>query len=542
MGSSPKSIDLNAEQAQALLDRINGRRLSEEDYSLLFALVQTYLYLKHAFEQKTESIRRLLRMLFGAPTESSQNVLGKEEHDGGQKQEEEPATTLPAPSDPDRSHKDKPKGHGRNGANCYTGACRVKVPHPTLKAGDPCLECPKGKVYPLKKPATFVRLTGRAPIGATVYEREQLRCNLCGMIYTAPLPEGVEEQKFDPTAGSIIVVQRYGYGIPFYRLEKLQEHLGIPLPDATQWDVAETVGNKVYPVFRELIRMGAQARIVHNDDTHMRVLSLMKEIAGEQNPSRTGIFTTGVLCITEQGRKIALYFTGRSHAGENLDSVLAQRASHLDPAIQMSDALSRNKPRKARTIECNCLIHARRNYVDVARSFPPECRHLIESIGKVYHHESIVKAQKLSDRQRLEYHQAHSGPVMEELKQWGRHLLENKKVEPNSGLGAAIRYMLKYWEKLTAFLRIPGAPIDNNICEQMLKRAILHRKNSLFYRTEHGAYIGDMFMSMIHTCVLCGANPLDYITTLQIHSSQVFKEPGKWLPWNYRQNIQPDSS
>jgi hypothetical protein len=271
MGGSPQSIDLNPEQAQALLDRIQSRRLDEADYRLLGSLVQTYLYLKSAFEQKSESIRRLLRMLFGASTESARNVLGEKAPDDEPNREEKPAESRPIPDGSPKAPKAKRKGHGRNGAHCYTGACRVQASHPFLKPGDPCRECPKGKVYPLKKPAVFVRLTGRAPIGATIYERERLRWNLCGMIYTAPLPDGVEEKRSDPTAGSMVVVQRYGYGIPFYRLEKLQECLGVPLPDATQWDMAEAVADKVHPAYRALVEAAAQARIVHNDDSHMRV-------------------------------------------------------------------------------------------------------------------------------------------------------------------------------------------------------------------------------------------------------------------------------
>jgi transposase len=63
--------------------------------------------------------------------------------------------------------------------------------------------------------------------------------------------------------------------------------------------------------------------------------------------------------------------------------------------------------------------------------------------------------------------------------------------------------MLKHWEKLTLFLRHPGPPLDNNICERALKKAILHRKNALFYKTVNGAHVGDVFMSLIYTCELC---------------------------------------
>jgi len=123
---------------------------------------------------------------------------------------------------------------------------------------------------------------------------------------------------------------------------------------------------------------------------------------------------------------------------------------------------------------------------------------------------------------------------MKQLHTWLNGQFDNRKVEPNSGLGKAISYMLKHWESLTLFLRVEGAPLDNNICEQVLKRAILHRKNSLFYKTSHGAYIGDLFMSLIHTCKLSKINPFDYLVALQKYSKKVFQNPQNWLPWNYK--------
>jgi hypothetical protein len=127
---------------------------------------------------------------------------------------------------------------------------------------------------------------------------------------------------------------------------------------------------------------------------------------------------------------------------------------------------------------------------------------------------------------------------MDELNEWFKAQLDHKKVEPNSGLGKAIKYMRKHWMQLTLFLRVPGAPIDNHLCKQALKKAILHRKNSLFYKTKHGAYVGDLFMSLIHTCVLGYVNPFDYFTELQKHSASLFKNPSQWLPWNYKDAIQ----
>jgi transposase len=237
------------------------------------------------------------------------------------------------------------------------------------------------------------------------------------------------------------------------------------------------------------------------------------------------------------GQKIALFLSAHQHAGENLDEVLARRAADLPPPIQMCDALSRNLPKGLKTILANCLAHGRRKFVEVAGRFPEECRHVLESLAVIYHNDAIARQRGLSPEERPLLHQADSGPVMEELHAWlGRQFAEHR-VEPNSALGASITYMLRHWEELTLFLRVAGAPLDNNICEQALKMAIRHRKNSLFYKTPRGARVGDIFMSLIHTCRLCGANAFDYLTELERHAEGVASNPGAWMPWNYKQTL-----
>ena len=126
---------------------------------------------------------------------------------------------------------------------------------------------------------------------------------------------------------------------------------------------------------------------------------------------------------------------------------------------------------------------------------------------------------------------------MEALHAWLNRQFDDKRVEPNSALGGAISYMLKHWDRLTLFLRQPGAPLDNNVCERALKKAILHRKNALFYRTLNGARVGDLFMSLIHTCELNQVNPFDYLTQLQHHADAVALAPERWMPWNYRDTL-----
>jgi hypothetical protein len=303
-----------------------------------------------------------------------------------------------------------------------------------------------------------------------------------------------------------------------------------------------------------LVRQAAQGDIVHNDDTGVKILEMMGERArqaalaeelSQDSPEdsakkpeaeRTGMFTTGIIS-TREGQKIALFLSGRQHAGENLEDVLVRRAAKLPPPIQMSDALSRNLPGELKTIVANCLAHGRRQFVEVADRFPAECRHVLESLAVVYHNDALAREQNLSPEGRLCFHQTESSPVMEELHVWLVRQFDERLVEPNSALGGAISYLLKHWEKLTLFLRVAGAPLDNNICEQALKKSIRHRRNSLFYKTCHGAHVGDLFMSLIHTCELCGANPFDYLTELDRHAGEAGANPQDWMPWNYRQAL-----
>ena len=172
--------------------------------------------------------------------------------------------------------------------------------------------------------------------------------------------------------------------------------------------------------------------------------------------------------------------------------------------------------------------------MDVYERFPEQCRYLLETLAVVYRNDARARERQLSPEERLRFHQQESQPAMEELYEWLKGQLDEKLTEPNSALGGAIRYMLKHWEKLTLFLRRAGAPLDNNLCERALKKAILHRKNALFYKTRNGARVGDLFMSLIYTCQLNQANPFDYLNELQRHADELAANPERWMPWNYR--------
>jgi transposase len=316
--------------------------------------------------------------------------------------------------------------------------------------------------------------------------------------------------------------------------------VGVPVPDATQWDQVELVGDCAYPIFKSLERLAAQGEVIFQDDTSGRILTLMEENraaaarakATGAAPSRTGMYTTALIVQVGE-RRICLYYTGRQHAGENLDALLAKREPQREKPLVMSDALSSNNTEETHLIRCHCLAHGRRKFSELDEVFPAESAVVVDALKSVYEHEEEAREQQLSAPERLAYHQTYSTPIMDALKTWLEQQTAERLVEPNSSLGKAIAYLLGHWTTLTRFLEEPGAPLDNNVAERALKLCIRQRKNSLFYATEHSAYIASLLTSVIATCLQAGVNALEYLVAVQEHRHEVFANPAAWLPWNY---------
>ena len=309
-------FEVTAEELEALLESVR-EGLGEAGYQKLKAAIRTLGYLTDLLRERKitlEGLRELLLSGAEASTEKTRQVLKKAGIETQKKN--------PEPPNSQASEKPSRPGHGRHGVDAYGGAQKVQVPHPRLHSGDHCPICGKGKVYVLEAPGVLVRLVGQAHITGTVYELEKLRCNLCLEVFTAEAPAGVGEEKYDATSVSMMALLKYGSGMPFYRLEALQEKLEIPLPASTQWGIMKETAERLEPALEELIRQAAQGEVVYNDDTGMKVLVL----DAPDSPERTGVFTSGIL-PTREGQRMALFFTGRRHAGENLSVVLALRSA-----------------------------------------------------------------------------------------------------------------------------------------------------------------------------------------------------------------------
>jgi hypothetical protein len=551
-------IELDVAEVEALLVRIEPQ-IAPADHACLKSIVDTLIEATRLVQQRGATIARLRRMLGTVSSEKTANVVGTNGAAAASSSTNtdptasaegepvaEPAAGAPSATpakDGNAAAAEKPKrkGHGRIPASAYKTES-IAVPHPTVSKGQACPKCARGGLYSVE-PASCVRVFGQAPLVALRWQCECLRCSGCGHVFTAPLPEQARGPKYSESAASMMVVLRYGMGMPLHRLERMQRMLGAAVPASTQWEVARDRVPEILPVYDALVSRAADARLVQNDDTYVRILDLMGArreklvTAGALDlPERTGLFTTGIVASTEAG-PIALFASGRQHAGENLADLLVQRDPSLPPPVQMCDGLERNLPAGHDVVRANCLVHGRRHVVEEVSNHPELCAHVLEQIGTVFWNEARCRREDMTGDKRLAFHQRETAPVLASLYAWIIALFADKRVEENSGLGGALRYLLDRWDRLTLFLRVADAPLENNAVERILKLAIRQRRASLFYRTMNGAFVGDVYTALIVTTLLHGGDPFHYLTTLFTHHKAAAEVPDDWLPWTYRDTL-----
>jgi transposase len=548
----PEEVTLSREEGEALLARLDANALTAEDRRVLGKVLTFHFWLVFALREAKLSLKRLKALVFGEKPKKREPPSSGGTPSGGSGSEtsvkagtsQDGQITTPAES---TEEKPRPPGHGRQGADVYRAAQTVACRHDELAVGERCPACGRGRLYRLP-PGVEIRLDGNALVSAVRYELEKFRCSACGQIFTASVPAAAGSEKYTTRARAVLALARYYLGLPWHRLEGFQALVGVPVPDATQWDQGEIVGDCTHPIFKCLEQLAAQGEVIFQDDTLGRVLALIAEnqqaraearAQGKAKPdTRTGMYTTALIVQVGEQR-ICLYYTGRRHAGENLAALLTQRELGRSKPLVMSDALSHNHAEEAKLIRCHCLAHGQRQFSDLAEDFPAESAVVVEALKLVYEHDAEAREKQLSAQERLGYHQTYSAPVFTRLKTWLEQQTAERLVEPNSSLGKAITYMLAHWVTLTQCLKEPGAPLDNNVAERALKLCIRQRKNSLFYATEHSAYIASILTSVIATCVQAGVNALDYLVAVQEHRQEVFAHPGAWLPWNYQVALGP---
>lgn len=550
---------LSSRQVEELESRIRSSSLDQEDTDTLLGLLAFVLWLQERLSCAKLSIKRL-KKLFGFTSETrkkDKDGQGPKKPDAAEMSETstDSAETVPnsepthelASKNPAEPNWDPSQNHGRYGADDYTGCEIIEVPFTdeVLKNGQ-CPSCAEHNTeanLTYIKPRVVVLLDAQPIISGERYQLQKARCTLCQAYFTADMPATVVERpKYSCRCSSAIAINHYIAGMPFKRLEMLQEAQGVPLSDSTQYDLMVKLYQSVIIYVVQALRIcAANGDMKYYDDTPGRILEQMRlNLQAKSKKEKKGVHATALLS-EYQGQRIYLFDTNTLPAGKQLKNLLSARTVDND-FITMSDASASNFPMldedlMASWIICLCLSHGRRRFVELLGEQDADIEFILDVISEVYGNDRYCKDNKLSPDERLLYHQKHSAPIMEAMRIWFNNLLLFKKVEPNSRLGNAIIYMLKHWEWLTQFLRVAGAPLDNNICEQAIKIVIRYRKNSLFYRTFYGASIGDAIMSVLYTAKYAGANIFDYLNTLQENEQAVQENPESWLPWNYEQTL-----
>lgn len=522
--------DIDIEALEALIQRLNDAKqynltLSAEDIELLLTALATLSILQDNLSNNDVTIHKLRKLLgMVVASEKLSTLLNKKPKPISRKPKKRNTTETPA-------HRVKPDV--------------VHHPLEDLNKGDRCSACDRGTLSKVE-PGVLLRITGQSPYEAVKHVLERLRCNACGEYFTADLPDDVKadgevNQKYGYSARSLMGINKYYMGAPFYRQSSLQDILGSPIAASTVFDQCEYLANDLQPIFQVLLKSAANAQHFYLDDTTHHIID-QKEIIKcqrktNQPQKRTGTYTSGVIATPVNGHDIVLFQTNIGQAGEWIDEILQKRDPGQAPPILMSDALSRHFPSQVTVISALCNSHARRQFVDVFAQFPDEVESVLNRYKVIWIHDDETKKQAMSDAERLAYHREHSLPVMAQIRQWGEDQLDQEHVEENSSLGKAIRYFVKHYDGLICFCTVKGAKIDNNEMEAQLKVIVRGRKNSSFFKTLAGAAVADVITSMIATCVRAQVNPFDYFNAVQRHQDQVKSNPEAWLPWNYPLNL-----
>jgi transposase len=535
---TPEIEQIDLKQLNELIKRIehaieHGLALNVEDMKLLLCAITTLCSLQQNIENKNVTLHKL-RKLLGIVTQSESrrkktNCEGKDEGDG-----------------------DNASGAQKNKAK--TGSKKKKRAKPKvehvkysleLSSGQICPECQIGKLYKFEV-AKLLRITGHAPYAATQHIMQQLRCNACLKVFTAPLSDevlkdGEPNQMYGYSARALMVVHKFYSGIPYNHQGNLADIMGYAISASTIFDQCEKVSNMIMPIFCELKRLAANAEQFLIDDTHNRILEQKPEHRERRNGKgtvlRTGIYSSGLIAILENKLDIILFETSLGHSGEHLDDILRRRDPSLLSPLIMSDALSSNSPTVLPVRHGYCNAHCRRLFYDLKSQSPTEIEWLLDTYGIIWKNDNEASDKNLNAQARLAFHKEKSLPVMEELQSWATEKSKASNFEANSPMGKAIKYLLRHFDKLSLFCHEPGALLDNNRMEEKLKIVIRGRKTSHFYKTAIGAGIANVLISIIATTISAGINIFHYLCALQQHHPVVKAEPSLWLPWNYEEQL-----
>lgn len=568
-------INATLEGLYGLHDRAARRRLEEEDWAMVGALVLARIMRAERRQARLKAKAAQEEAKQAAQEEAKQAAPGQPDDVGPSADAEDTAATDasreaalqnepvpegavgPGESTPTDSTEPKPpkKGHGRNGANAFVNATKHVHDLAAGIVGAICALCGVGRVFPYRD-KVIIRVVGQPVFAAERHEFEQGRCRLCRAIFTAEGKElvlragiGTSYILYDWSACAMLIVMHYFAGGPFKRLEALHQGWGVPMPDANQWRVVDECDDLLAPLYKALEKHAIQnATTLGFDDTGSMIIDTRRQIQNElqalerlgesTQQVRTGINATGIIIETPEA-KVVLFFTGRHHAGEIIDRLLEHRRARADKLVAISDAASKNfaHDHTDELEQAVCNAHCYLKFRAVKDPFPAEYAVAGEVYKKVFDNDDKAKALGLDPRERMLYHREHSKPQMLRLWQMCKDKTDGNLVEPNSPLWEPVSFVINQWHRLTRFYEVPGVPLDSNLVEQALIIPVRYLAGSFAYKTQNGADVGDRHMSLIATANANGVEPVAYLTECLENHEDLAKRPDHYLPWVYRDRL-----
>jgi transposase len=431
------------------------------------------------------------------------------------KSERRKASKLPPPlplkADPEETKK-------KRSQNSALRADTVETEHVTLAVPDDERTCPTCNGTKLRgvgvgKSSTVYEYV-QPYFRKRVYHRETLSCR-CGHIITAAPPDRVgDKTRYGASFVAHLIVSKCSHSNPQYRLEKEYRNLGIPMSRSTMCSLLHRGASELRPLYTTALSLVAEAPDVHADETSVR----------QQDQERRAFLWTFVT------QSLVVYRYAPTRSGEVPRAVLGNSQGRL-VVDQHTGYNSVTKP-GGRT-RAGCLAHARRKIFE--QNEHPETAEALDLITEIYRVEASAKKLGIVGTDaHLQLRKAQSRALFARLLRWGhRH---RPAFEPRSGMGRAIRYLLRHFRAHGCFLRHASIPPDNNIAEASLRRVALGRSNFLFVGHKDAGDNLAVLYTLVASCEKHSVNPITYLTDMllrvQRHPAAKIREllPDRWKP------------
>jgi transposase len=431
----------------------------------------------------------------------------------------------------------------------------ICVHHKTLKPGDTCPECGKGKLYEVDSMEDDIKVFIKELIKIKRYLRQRLRCNACGWYATAERPpEAGESNGHSGELVAYVVIMRCNGGMPYNRSGSLNKSLGLSLTKQQVYAICADFAEMFSVVIAAMRKEVANCPVIANDSTTAKIIEVSKikesptyKPGSKKNPSeRSSSRTSVVIGFDSELQPVGCIFhTGQMHSGEFMETILDDRDKELAAPVVMADMATTSdtpqfnaaKDEEKPYIRAGCNDHALRKIEQALKAYPQNIV-LVHNYQCIYAHDALIKDRNLPPADRLKVHRNLNASRMEQIKSDALAIKNGTggfiKAEPNSIEGKAVAYFLKYWDCLTGFLNVVGVPLSNCSCEQALKKMIWLRNSSRVFRTLKGAATTDSLQTLIHTAGVIEVNAFEYCLALCQNQDQVKQNPHLWTPRAYK--------